>query len=265
MSRGVGVGWDPGQYDVYADERSRPFHELVAAVRAQAPGRVVDLGCGDGRLTAGLAARWPGADVLGIDSSAEMLAGAPDAVPGLSFRRASIEDWDAPAGSVDVLVSNAAFQWVPAHPALLARWVATLPVGGWLAFQVPGNFGSPSHTLLAGLIGSPRWAERLAGLPPERAGVLEPADYLDRLTALGCRVDAWETTYLHVLPGDDAILDWVRGTALRPVLTALAGQAEAMAEFEREYGALLREAYPRAPYGTVFPFRRIFVTAERTA
>jgi trans-aconitate 2-methyltransferase len=257
------VGWDPGQYDVYADERSRPFHELVAAVRAKAPRSVVDLGCGDGRLTATLAERWPGAAVHGIDSSAEMLAAAPAAVPGLTFGRAEIEDWDAPAGSVDVLVSNAAFQWVPSHPGLLSRWVATLPVGGWLAFQVPGNFGSPSHTLLAGLIASPRWTERLAGLPPERAGVLEPADYLARLTALGCRVNAWETTYLHVLPGDDAVLDWVRGTALRPVLTALAGQPEAVAEFERDYGALLREAYPREDFGTVFPFRRLFVVAER--
>jgi trans-aconitate 2-methyltransferase len=253
------VGWDPGQYDVYADERSRPFHELVAAIRAKAPRTVVDLGCGDGRLTATLAERWPAASVHGIDSSAEMLAGAP-ASPGLTFAPGSIEDW---AGSADVIVSNAALQWVPSHPALLPRWVAALPVGGWLAFQVPGNFGLPSHTLLAGLLGSAHWADRLSGLPPERAGVLEPADYLARLAALGCRVNAWETTYLHVLPGEDAVLDWVRGTALRPVLTALADQPAAVAEFEREYGALLREAYPRAEYGTVFPFRRIFVAAER--
>lgn len=249
--------WDPEVYGRYADHRSRPFHELVARVGAAGPASVVDLGCGDGSLTATLAQRWPGADVVGIDSSAEMLASAP-AGPRLRFARARIEDW-APAAPVDVLVSNAALQWVPDHVALLPRLVGALAPGGWLALQVPGNWVEPSHTLLAALRESPRWRARLAGAArgPAAPG---PAEYVRVLAGLGCTVDAWETTYAQVLDGPDPVLGWVRGTALRPVLAGLS-VAEG-AEFEAEYGALLREAYPAQPWGTLLPFRRVFAVAR---
>lgn len=253
--------WDPGQYDVYADQRSRPFHELLARVPAKRPRRVVDLGCGNGALTATLLERWPEASVLGVDSSPEMLADAAGReVPGrLAFRPGTIEGWQ-PDGPLDVLISNAALQWVPGHGELLGRFVEWLAPGGWFAFQVPGNFDFPSHTILAELRRSPRWHSRLAGVAERAGAVLEPADYLGRLAALGCRVDAWETTYLHVLDGPDPVLDWVRGSALRPVLAAL---GPAAGEFEQEYAARLRAAYPPGPYGTVFPFRRLFAVAHR--
>jgi trans-aconitate 2-methyltransferase len=255
------AAWDPRQYGRYADERSRPFHDLLARVRATGPGNVVDLGCGDGALTATLAARWPGAKVAGVDSSAEMLAtGDAARAAGVDLRRGRIQDW-RPDEQVDVLVSNAALQWVPGHADLLAGFVAALAPGGELAFQVPGNFSAPSHTLLADLRHSPRWRDRLGDAAGRDGAVLEPGEYLDRLVRLGCEVDAWETTYLHLLPGPDPVLEWVRGTALRPVLAALP-PAEA-AGFEAEYGALLREAYPPGPAGTVLPFRRIFVVARR--
>ena len=249
--------WDPEVYGRYAGHRSRPFHELVQRVRAVAPASVVDLGCGDGSLTATLARRWPGTSVVGVDSSASMLAGAPDG-PGLRFELGTIEDW-APDGPVDVLVSNAALQWVPSHVALLPTLVAALAPGGWLALQVPGNWDAPSHTLLAGLRDSPRWRDRLAGAGrgPAAPG---PAEYVRVLAGLGCVVDAGETTYAQVLTGPDPVLGWVRGTALRPVLARLSA-AEAV-EFEAEYGELLRAAYPPEPYGTVLPFRRVFAVAR---
>jgi trans-aconitate 2-methyltransferase len=255
--------WDPEQYDVYADERSRPFRDLLARVPARQPRRIVDLGCGNGALTATLAERWPAASVLGIDSSAEMLADAASReLPGrLAFQPGSIQEWQ-PEQPVDLLVSNAALHWVPGHGELLGRLVRWLAPGGWLAFQVPGNFRSPSHTILAQLCQSARWRDRLGALA-DRAGALEPAGYLDRLSVMGCRVDAWETTYLHVLGGDDPVLEWTRGTALRPVLAALSDDPAAAEEFEREYGGQLRVAYPARPYGTLLPFRRIFVVASR--
>jgi trans-aconitate 2-methyltransferase len=255
--------WDPQQYDVYADERSRPFHELLARVPAKAPRQVVDLGCGNGALTATLVERWAEASVLGVDSSAEMLADAAgrELRGRLAFQLGGIEGWQ-PSRALDVLVSNAALQWVPEHGDLLGRLVGWLAPGGFLAFQVPGNFGFPSHTILAELCRSPRWSGRLGALTGRGAAVLEPAGYLDLLATLGCQVDAWETTYLHVLSGADPVLEWVRGSALRPVLAGLGADA---AEFEREYGARLREAYPALPYGTVFPFRRLFVVARRPA
>ena len=261
--------WDLQQYLAYADERARPFHDLLARVAAADPAVVVDLGCGDGSLTELLSRRWPSAAVLGLDSSSEMLAAAAGRrIPGrLEFRAGTIETWSPgrvgePGQAVDVLVSNAALQWVPGHPDLLERFVAALAGDGWLAVQVPGNFGAPSHRILAELRASPRWRDRLGQGSDRAAAVLEPTGYLDRLTRLGCRVDVWETTYLHLLPGPDPVLNWVRGTALRPVLAALSA-AEA-AEFSREYGERLRAAYSAGPAGTVLPFRRIFAVAQRT-
>lgn len=251
------VRWDPEQYARFGDERARPFRDLLARVGAEAPGRVVDLGCGDGSTTALLAQHWPRAQVSGIDSSAEMIAAAR-AIPGLTFEVGDVREWRPDA---DVLVSNAVLQWVPDHAAVLHRWAAALPDGGWLAFQVPGNFAAPSHTLLREVAATPRWAPLLAGALRDGRPVLEPAEYAELLLGHGLTVDVWETTYLHLLPGEDAVLEWTRGTALRPVLAALSAQ-DAVA-FEAEYAAALRAAYPRTEHGTLFAFRRIFAVASR--
>jgi trans-aconitate 2-methyltransferase len=263
MSRQAEAVWDPAQYGVYGDERARPFTELVGRLGPVEPRHVVDLGCGSGELTATLAGRWPGAVVRALDSSPEMIAAArAHAIPGrLTFDVADVADW-RPDRPVDLIVSNAVLQWVPGHLDLLPRWVDALAPGGRLAFQVPGNFDAPSHVLLRELCRSPRWRDRLAGTVREDP-VLDPAGYLDRLARLGCAVDAWETTYMQVLSGDDPVLEWVKGTALRPVLSALPpDEAE---EFLAAYRDRLRDAYPRRPYGTVFPFRRVFVIAARHA
>ena len=253
--------WSPEQYRHYADERRRPFLELLNRIDAHAPSYVVDLGCGPGALTKILLGRWPTATIEGIDSSPEMIRAAQEFVrPGLSFELGDIAAW-TPRRPVDVLMSNAALQWVPGHLDLMPRLIEGIIPGGWLAFQVPGNFDSPSHTLLHDLRNSSRWRPLVGDDRVPGARSAAPADYLARLVDLGCSVDAWETTYLHVLPGEDAVLDWVKGTALRPVLDAL-GEGEDQVAFVAEYAAALRAAYPRDPYGTVFPFRRIFVVAR---
>lgn len=260
--------WDPAQYLRFSDERSRPFYDLTGRIGATAPGYVVDLGCGLGQLTASLADRWPGAEIAGIDWSAEMIAAANAARLGagqhpggdrLTFTHADVRTWD-PGRPVDVIVSNAMLQWVPDHQRLLPRLVSYLSPAGWLAFQLPGNFDQPSHAVLRELADSPRWREQLAGVSLNRqAG--DPAEYLDLLAREGLAVDAWETTYLHVLQGPDPVTEWYKGTGLRPVLAAL-GEADA-AEFVRQYGQRMRSAYPAAPYGTLLPFRRVFVVAHR--
>jgi trans-aconitate 2-methyltransferase len=254
--------WDPEQYLRWRDERARPFHDLVARIGAANPGRVVDLGCGPGNLTRTLVDRWPGAVITGIDSSPEMVGAAAEyAVPGhLTFEVGDVTTW-ASHEPADVVVSNAVLQWVPGHLDLLARLVAGVAPDGWLAFQVPGNFDSPSHTAIAELRTSERWRALVGDGAVRGLSVATPEDYLDRLASLGCRVDVWETTYLHVLDGEDAVLEWVRGTALRPVLSVL--DASDAAEFEEELRVRLRQAYPVRTYGTVLPFRRIFVVAQR--
>jgi trans-aconitate 2-methyltransferase len=256
--------WDPAVYGRYGDERGRPFFELTARIGAESPEAVVDLGCGSGELTESLAARWPQALVRGIDSSPEMIAraGAGERTPpdgAVQFSIGTAEEFDATG--IDVLVSNAALQWVPSHRSLLPRWAAQLNSGGWLAFQVPANFDAPSHALMRQLAESEAWRDRLTGVLRGAESTAPPAEYLDLLTRARLDVDAWATEYEHVLDGSDPVLEWVRGTGLRPVLQALSD--EDAQRFSVEYAARLREAYPRREYGTVFGFRRTFVVAHR--
>ena len=250
--------WDPAQYAQFSGQRDRPFFELVARIDADSPAAVVDLGCGSGQLTGSLAARWPTAAIRGIDSSAEMIERA---VAGrtVSFAIGAAQDFDASA--TDVLVSNALLQWVPGHRQLLAGWAAQLNPDGWLAFQVPDNFAAPSHRLMRELAESDAWRGALTGVLRTSDAVARPAEYLELLTAQGLLTDVWQTEYLHVLTGPDPVLEWVRGTALRPVLAVLS--TEAAADFEVEYASLLRKAYRTGVAGTVFPFRRTFVVAHK--
>lgn len=250
--------WNPTQYARYSDHRNRPFFDLVARISAQAPRSVVDVGCGSGELTVTLAQRWPTAVVRGVDSSPDMLDRAP-ADRGVAFSVQTAQDFDAVG--VDVLVSNAALQWVPQHRELLARWAGQLNDDGWIAFQVPANFDAPSHRLMRELADSPAWRNQLSGVLRGALSVDEPDAYLDLITGHGLQADVWQTQYLHVLPGDDPVLKWVRGTGLRPVLAALT-DADADA-FSTQYAALLRQAYPRRHYGTVLPFLRTFVVAHK--
>jgi trans-aconitate 2-methyltransferase len=270
--------WDAGQYLRFGGERARPFFDLVAQVGATSPRYVADLGCGPGSLTAALAQRWPDATVVGVDNSPEMIAtaqassaqastgraavqrtAAGQAVPSLSFTLGDVADW-CPERPLDVLVCNAVLQWVPGHDELLLRWADLLAPDGWLAFQLPGNFDQPSHTIVKEMAESPRWRELLADVRLNRqAG--DPAHYVTLLARPGFAVDAWETSYLHILHGEDPVLEWTKGTTLRPVLAAL--DAEDAAAFVREYGERLRAEYRPHPFGTIFPFRRVFAVVHR--
>ncbi|MFF6880157.1 trans-aconitate 2-methyltransferase [Streptomyces sp. NPDC012474] len=267
--------WDPAQYLRHAGHRARPFTDLLARVpelpTRQPAGRprIADLGCGPGNVTALLAARWPTALITGYDTSPEMLdkaradhQGPTPAGGRLDFAHADVRTW-TPDEPFDLIVSNATLQWVPGHAERFADWAAGLKPGGTLAFQVPGNFDAPSHRLMRELAGSPRRRGRLDGTLRHTDAVLDPEAYLERLTSLGCAADVWETTYIHLLQGEDPVLDWVKGTGLRPVLTALADDPEARDEFVAEYRAALREAYPTGAHGTPFPFRRVFAVARK--
>jgi trans-aconitate 2-methyltransferase len=272
--------WDATLYLRFGGERARPFFDLLARVGAEMPRYVVDLGCGPGHLTATLAQRWPSATVCGVDNSPQMieaartLAPAADRrsagsegsgsvltshAPGLSFMLDDIRHWE-PQSLPDVIVSNAVLQWVPGHRELLVRWAGQLADGGWLAFQVPGNFDQPSHVILREMAASARWRSLLRDVELNRQSA-DPAEYAELLAGAGCEMDAWETTYVHILPGENPVLEWYRGTGLRPVLAVL--DADQAADFLAEYGEKIRVAYPPGPFGTLLPFRRVFTVAHR--
>lgn len=258
--------WDPAQYVRFAEQRDRPFRELVARIPVTAPARVVDIGCGPGSLTRSLAERWPQAAITGIDSSSDMIVASEEhALPGrVEFVCADLREWE-PAEPVDVVVGNAVLQWVPRHLDFIETLAGWLRPGGALAFQVPDNFGEPSHTIIRDLRVSEQWRDRLGGGADRTIGVERPGTYLSRIADLGLAPDVWQTEYLHLLAGDDVVLEWVKGTALRPVLNALAADPAATTEFLAQCGRALREAYPPGEHGTVFPFRRTFVIGVRPA
>jgi trans-aconitate 2-methyltransferase len=256
--------WDPQQYLQFADERSRPFFDLLAHVPCQQPKSIADLGCGAGNLTEKLSERWPQARVTGIDNSPEMLTKAKRlAIPGrLEFAQAAIENW-TPAEPIDLLLSNAALHWVSDHAALLVRLAGMLTPNGMLAVQMPARFNTPSQTAIEETAADPRWAATLQGVGLHRESVRPLTWYMDRLHDLGFAVNAWETTYVHVLTGPDPVLEWTKGTALRPLLKRL--EPSAATEFLRELAGRFRAAYPPRGDVTLFPFPRLFFVATRPA
>lgn len=252
--------WDPTRYLQFADDRSRPFIDLVGRVEGT-PRSIVDLGCGPGHLTAVLRARWADAEIQGVDSSPEMIdkAVADSADPHASYELADVSAWSPPE-PVDLMISNALFQWVPDQLEVIERLSASVAPGGTFALQVPNNYASPSHVLLHEISSRGPYASHTEGLHDDRATA--PEAYLDLFSRLGWSADVWETTYLHGLHGDDPVFDWISGTGARPILQALpVGLRE---EFVDDYKAALREAYPRTSSGTVFPFARVFAVARRT-
>ncbi len=253
--------WDADRYLTFAGERGRPFADLLARVRVDEPQDVVDLGCGPGNLTASLAEIWPSARVRGVDSSPAMIESARVGIPWVEFELADLRDWVARGEEVDLLVSNATLQWLPDHLDLLPALAARVRRGGYLAFQVPGNFDEPSHTIRDELAAEPPYAEHTAGVAVPDSH--DPEVYLDVLARAGLEPDVWETTYLHVLTGEDPVFTWVSGTGARPTLQALPDDLRP--RFEEEFKQRLRKAYPDRGYGVVLPFRRIFAVAHRPA
>jgi trans-aconitate 2-methyltransferase len=251
--------WDAEQYLKYETERARPFFDLVAAVDHPHPRAVADLGSGPGGLTATLLARWPEAVIWGVDSSEEMINHARRlaVIERLRFELADVAEWQAP-GPLDVIVSNACFQWIPDHAALLDHLASQIVGGGVLAFQVPNNFDEPSHVAIRELLSEPEWSELIREV--RRPSVESPEWYVERLSDRAFSVNAWEVIYYHQLEGDDPVVEWLAGTTLRPILAVLPDDARE--RFLAAVSARLAATYPRRICGTIFPFRRVFVVAK---
>jgi trans-aconitate 2-methyltransferase len=254
------MAWNPEIYLEFADHRLRPALDLLARIDLANPATIYDLGCGPGNVTRWLQRRWPEARITGIDSSAEMLAKARSDWPELTWQQEDIASW-RPHQLADLIYSNAALHWLDHHETLMPLLFESVAPGGWLAVQMPHNFAQPSHQLMRQCAQEGPWARRLKPhLRPEPVAAMP--DYWRWLSPLAAGLDIWETEYLQILEGEDAVLDWIRGTALRPLLAALdPGEQVSFLDALRRK---LAGAYPRQANGaTLFPFRRLFLLARR--
>ncbi|HEV2675491.1 MAG TPA: trans-aconitate 2-methyltransferase [Aliidongia sp.] len=256
------MSWSAAQYTKFEDERNRPIQDLLARIPGSDAGRAADLGCGPGNSTELLQARFPGAAIAGMDSSADMIAAARKRLPGVDFEVDDIASWRNP-GPFDVILSNAALQWVPDHAALLPALIGKLAPGGHLAVQMPDNLEEPAHRLMRAVAADGPWTPKLVDAANARAPRHEVDWYYRELRATGAKVDIWRTTYYHPLAGGGgAIVEWFKGTGLRPFLGPL-DEAE-RAGFLVRYQAAVAEAYPTYPDGTaLLPFPRLFFVATR--
>ncbi|MBD2760826.1 methyltransferase domain-containing protein [Yimella sp. cx-573] len=260
------MAWDAAQYEKFDDHRTRPFRDLLARVPLSGPARIVDLGCGNGLATLLMAQRWPGARITGVDSSAQMLDAARkrDLDGRIDWLESDVAQWNPRDQNPDLIVTNATLQWVPGHEAMIEQWLDALPDGGAFAMQVPGNFSAPSHRMIREAVAD---HPRSGDLKPllRHDPVLSPEGYAELLASHCAHVDAWETTYVQILDPagaqDNPVLEWVMGTALRPIVAALDDSERSV--FLAGLGERLAQAYPRRPFGVPFPFRRIFAVGVK--
>jgi trans-aconitate 2-methyltransferase len=251
--------WNPQQYLKFAGHRLRPALDLLARIPDVPAQAIVDLGAGAGNVTKLLKERWPGAEVTGVEGSAEMVAAGRKAAPDVQWQHADLASWQ-PSKRYDLVYSNAALHWLPDHAKLFPAIMKTVAPGGFLAVQMPRNFLAPSHVLIGETALNGPWRAKVAHLvtPPP---VHEPQFYHDVLAPHVAHIDLWETEYLQVLEGENPVKEWTKGTWLTRYLDVLQGDEKAA--FEAAYGERVAAAYPRNAAGqTLFPFRRMFIVAQ---
>ncbi len=254
------MSWDPAQYLKFAGERTRPALDLLSRVPVESPATVVDLGCGAGNLAPLILARWPQAKLTGVDSSPEMLAKARAEYPGAQFVQGDIARW-RPGSPVQVLYSNAALHWLDGHARLIPGLLDAVAPAGFLAIQMPRNFGAPSHTTIVQAIEQGPWRAKLEPFL-RREPVAAPGEYWRMLSDRAASLEIWETEYLQVLTGDNPVAEYTKGTWLKQFLDRL-DDAE-KAAFEADYRRRVAAWYPPQADGrTLFAFRRLFIVAQR--
>jgi trans-aconitate 2-methyltransferase len=253
--------WSSTQYLKFEDERTRPARDLLAQVPLEHVARAYDLGCGPGNSTELLVARFGAGPVIGLDGDPNMLAAARSRLKGTTFIEADLATWQPPEPA-DLLYANAVFQWVPDHLGVLARLMDGLKPGGVLAVQMPDNLQEPSHLAMEEAARQGPWQARFAKRNPKRDTLPAPAAYFERLAPKSSRVDVWHTIYNHPMENADAVVEWMKGTGLRPYLDAAGAEhADAFTEAYRERIAALYR--PMVDGRVLFRFPRLFVVAVR--
>lgn len=253
--------WDAGVYLKFARERTQPAIDLIQRIELENPRRIIDLGCGPGNSTEALRHRWPQAALVGMDSSPEMIETARQAHPDGVWITGDVRSWRADE-PFDLVFSNAMLQWLPDHRSLCPHLLEQVAPGGALAVQAPAHYDSALHGEILDVSRHPGWNDRMEAA--RTALTREPPSlYFDILQSRASRIDLWETIYYHIVAGPESVIEWFRGTGLRPFLEVLSSDDERR-RFEQMLLERYRKSYPRRPSGQVlFPFRRLFFVAYR--
>ncbi|MHA2502926.1 MAG: methyltransferase domain-containing protein [Candidatus Kariarchaeaceae archaeon] len=249
--------WNVTQYELYENERLRPALDLLNAIPIT-PSKIVDVGCGTGNVTAIMKDRWPAATVLGFDSSPSMIEKARSGRDDIIWDQKQIEEW-VPEEKYDLIFSNAVYHWLPDHPRLFERLFSYLSDGGVFAAQMPNNFDLPTHTTIEEVARENTWS---IDLEPKLLGrpVGSTQQYYDIFQPLASTINLWETHYTHVLSGDDPVTEWIKGSALRPILDTLDEEEKSL--FLSRYRERIEQAYPKQTDGkTLLTYRRTFIVA----
>ncbi len=256
------MAWSAKQYLLFEDERTRPVHDLLAAIPHIDARHVIDIGCGPGNSTELLAARFPGAAVRALDNSLNMIQAARQRLPQIRFDVINIADWNE-TGPFDVILANAVLQWLPDHSALFPAIISKLSHGGCLAVQMPDNLAEPAHQLMYEIANNGPWADKLKDIAQMRAPVYGADWYFEKIGSYCARLDIWRTTYYHPLAGGSAaIVEWFKGSSLAPFLSVLSDDERA--QYLDSYTKALADAYSVSAQGKVIlPFPRLFILGIR--
>lgn len=253
--------WDPRQYLKYEDERTQPSIDLTAKIKVDNPMTIIDIGCGPGNSTQVLYQRWPNAHITGLDNSREMIEKAQKDYPNQNWLLADASRLKLDQ-TYDVIFSNAALQWIHNHDLLIPRLFMMVNPHGSLAVQVPANNESPLHRALLSVSSKEKWSRFVSGT--EKLLNYHTAEYYyNILCPIASSLDLWETIYYHVMASHEELLEWYKGTGIRPFLEKLPDE-RSRKEFEGEIAAECRRYYTSQRDGTIlFPFKRIFFIAYK--
>lgn len=252
--------WDSEQYLKFKNQRTRPAIDLVQRIEINNPQKILDIGCGPGNSTKVLKNAFPKAHILGIDSSENMIKKAKETYSDIEFRIMDITDEDQSLENFDIIFSNACLQWIPNHKKLIPMIFSKLSKGGVLAVQIPMNFQEKLFTIMSETVHEDKWD--FSSIPAEPNTTLKCEEYFDILSSLTDNFDIWETVYYHNMPSVDSMVEWIKGTRLRPYLNAL-NSIDAK-KLINEITEKASRVYTKQENGEIiFKFRRFFFTATR--